>query len=113
MKTDSVTVKASYPLSFIPTSATIKSSPSQIAPTSPSPLPPLNSIYSLREALRTLKRGSLLYAILKEELTKQDYWKNLPRGNPIKAKQASDMEKARRNGTFSQTKQTYGNLENW
>lgn len=35
-----------------------------------------------------------LYKVLKEELNALGYWKNRPRGNPYKAKEASDAVKA-------------------
>ena len=36
----------------------------------------------LRDSIRSMKRGDPLYKLLKEELTKQGHWKNLPRGKP-------------------------------
>ena len=38
----------------------------------------------LERRLRKLTRRSRLYRLLKFELTIQGYWKNLPRGNPLK-----------------------------
>jgi len=36
-----------------------------------------------------MNRHTPLYLLLKEELTKQDHWKNKGRGNPIKGYRAS------------------------
>ena len=52
-------------------------------------------IEALRIKIRAMNRQSMLYKALKEELGALGYWKNLPRGNPIKAKEASDKAKAR------------------
>jgi len=38
----------------------------------------------LRDKLSRMNRRTKLFKILKEELTLQGYWKNLPRGNPRK-----------------------------
>jgi len=42
----------------------------------------------LRVEIRQLKHGQLLYKVLQEELSAIGHWKNLGRGNPIKAYQS-------------------------
>jgi hypothetical protein len=39
----------------------------------------------LATEIQHLKRWHPLYAVLRDELCKLGYWKNLPRGNPKKA----------------------------
>jgi len=42
-------------------------------------------IAQLRREIRLLDRHQLLYRVLKEELGRLGYWKNRPRGDPVKA----------------------------
>jgi hypothetical protein len=39
----------------------------------------------LRNEIQKIHRSHKLYKVLKEELTKQGYWKNKKRGDPVKA----------------------------
>jgi hypothetical protein len=57
-------------------------------------------INELRQAIRSMTRRSGLYKALKEELSALGYWRNKARGNPWKAKEASDRAKAIKNGNF-------------
>ena len=45
-------------------------------------------IDELRNDLRSLKRDSKLYKLLKQELSAQGYWHNKQRGNPSKGYKA-------------------------
>lgn len=40
-----------------------------------------------KKLVKGMKRGSLVYEMLKGELQEMGYWRNLPRGNPAKGKQ--------------------------
>ena len=40
-----------------------------------------------RQLIRCMRYRSLVYTMLKEELSELGHWKNLPRGNPAKGKQ--------------------------
>ncbi len=42
----------------------------------------------LRIEIQELNRSKALYKVLKEELSRMGYWKQLPRGDPVKAYQA-------------------------
>jgi hypothetical protein len=52
---------------------------------------------NLRTAIRSMKRYSLIYKLLKEELSKLGYWKNRQRGDPQKAYRVSREKKAGNN----------------
>lgn len=43
----------------------------------------------LRGAIRGMRRGQPLYKVLKDELGRRGYWKNLPRGNPARGYEVS------------------------
>ena len=47
----------------------------------------------LRAEIRVMTRDSKLYALLQEELTKLDHWKQQARGNPKKGYLVSRHEK--------------------
>ena len=51
----------------------------------------------LENELKTLKRRTKLFQILKRELTKQGYWRNLPRGD---AKKGYFIAKSGKNNVF-------------
>lgn len=42
------------------------------------------NLEELAEAIRSMTRRQALYKVLRDELSKKGYWKNLPRGNPKK-----------------------------
>ena len=41
-------------------------------------------IEELRQAIRKMTRRQIIYKVLKEELSKQGYWKLQARGNPMR-----------------------------
>uniref|UniRef100_A0A6M3KFR3 Uncharacterized protein n=1 Tax=viral metagenome TaxID=1070528 RepID=A0A6M3KFR3_9ZZZZ len=47
----------------------------------------------LRQEIKGLTRRKKLFQVLKTELSALGYWRNRPRGDSIKAKQASDKAK--------------------
>ena len=57
-------------------------------------------INKLRQAIKTMTRRSKLYIALKDELSTLGYWRNKARGDPFKAKEASDRAKAIANGSI-------------
>ena len=50
-------------------------------------------IDTLIREIKQMSRRSKVYQILKQELSIFGYWKNKKRGNPVKAKLASDKAK--------------------
>ena len=52
-----------------------------------------NSELELRESIRHMTRQTMLYKILRDELTKLGYWHKLSRGNPQKGYEKSKFGK--------------------
>ena len=42
------------------------------------------NLIQLSREIRTMSRQNVLYKVLKRELTRLGYWRNRPRGNPVK-----------------------------
>lgn len=49
----------------------------------------------LRDEIRTMSRKTMLYRLLKEELTALGYWRNKIRGNPSRGYEAQQRTLAR------------------
>ncbi len=41
------------------------------------------NLNDLRQAIRTMTKDSLLFAVIRDELKKRGNWKNRPRGKPF------------------------------